>query len=565
MVTGIHPEKTETKTEPGTLRHQYAGVVEPVPVLEAQTQNVVDESRHLEREPSGPWAIIVNHGMGQQVHSETLESIALAIRNTQIKHFKQAHKDAPADRLMTQVVKLKTIDGKCIEMVRAEMIVRDSKQRAHEVHIYESYWAPLTQGKVTLIEVFQFLGNATVKGFAFLCRHFWQFKRWSFGQMHKYPVRVWLTGIKLIFALLLLVPILVVSALMISQVGMFLLAALRDVVQHSQVQPDFGALLVSFATPYVIMFEECLVAFGIGTIVLPKLYRSKMLNAEAWTFRAMRFIVKITAILISLGALWYLFRAEYQFAIRIKDAYNAKTFPQDDPIRAGCLVAVWVAAAAIAYVSRWFLIEFMGDVAVYVSGNKLSKFDELRDAIKQSVMDVMGAVYSAKNSTGALEYEKIAVVGHSLGSVISYDLLNQLLLEDELSQRKDGTGGGVFRNIRYRTKLLLTFGSPLDKVAYLFRIKKNTDELREAAFAASQPLIRSYATRPDRWVNIYSWMDLFSGHLHYYDHPCESEGDTQRVVNVIDKEAWVPLVAHTEYWTNDILGKQLYETITKNP
>jgi len=81
------------------------------------------------------------------------------------------------------------------------------------------------------------------------------------------------------------------------------------------------------------------------------------------------------------------------------------------------------------------------------------------------------------------------------------------------------------------------FGSPVDKIAYLFRIKKNTDELRAAAFSAWQPLIRSYATRPDRWVNIYSWVDLFSGPLHFYV--------TFRF-DVLDAQRWRKCLRHTD-------------------
>jgi hypothetical protein len=127
-----------------------------------------------------------------------------------------------------------------------------------------------------------------------------------------------------------------------------------------------------------------------------------------------------------------------------------------------------------------------------------------------------------------------------------------------------------FRNIQKRTKLLITFGSPLDKIAFLFRIKKDTDELREAAAAAWQPLITSYKFRPQHWFNIYSWMDLFSAPLRFYDNlrfgnePCPQEdGGDERVLNRADPQAWVPLVAHTEYWTDDILGDALCSMISE--
>jgi hypothetical protein len=74
------------------------------------------------------------------------------------------------------------------------------------------------------------------------------------------------------------------------------------------------------------------------------------------------------------------------------------------------------------------------------------------------------------------------LVGRSLGSVVAYDTLNGLLNED------------VSRSTR--TQLLLTFGSPLDKTAFLFRAQSEFSDVREALAAATQPLIVDYALRP---------------------------------------------------------------------
>ena len=43
------------------------------------------------------------------------------------------------------------------------------------------------------------------------------------------------------------------------------------------------------------------------------------------------------------------------------------------------------------------------------------------------------------------------------------------------------------------------------------------------------------------------------GDLDYYDDPKREPSETARrgaVFNMKDKEAWIPLVAHTQYWTN---------------
>jgi len=307
-------------------------------------------------------------------------------------------------------------------------------------------------------------------------------------------------------------------------------------------------------TPYVVAFEFCLLLFALGTVLLPKFYRSPLVEAEDPLLIAFRWIVRIVALALSFGALGVLVFLEILLFRR--DSTTLSFLQIENP---WALAGVWSVAVAAALVSRWFLVEFIGDVAAYVSAHRLSKFNELRQAIQKCVLDVMGGVYAARSPRG-YQYEKIIVAGHSLGSVISYDLLNQLLVEDILAASATDARGRVSQDIQKRTKLLLTFGSPLDKIAYLFRIKKSTDELREAGAAAWQPLIQNYRFRPKAWLNIYSWMDLFSAPLHFYDNP-DVPQEPKHIDNRIDWRAWVPIVAHTAYWTDPILGDRLYDTI----
>jgi len=59
------------------------------------------------------------------------------------------------------------IDG--IKTQRAEFDMRDAQGRDIEVHVYEGYWAPYTEGQVTLRDVMWFLIKAGRKG---LCNCF---------------------------------------------------------------------------------------------------------------------------------------------------------------------------------------------------------------------------------------------------------------------------------------------------------------------------------------------------------------------------------------------------------
>jgi hypothetical protein len=119
-----------------------------------------------------------------------------------------------------------------------------------------------------------------------------------------------------------------------------------------------------------------------------------------------------------------------------------------------------------------------------------------------------------------------------------------------------------------RTRRLITFGSPLEKTAFLFRTQLGREQaLRESIAALKQPLILDYGRfRPQTftWVNIYSRADVVSGPLTYYDTPASTASATPNrnpVQNVVDHWAVIPFIAHVQYWRNSTLRQQLWDAI----
>jgi len=111
--------------------------------------------------------------------------------------------------------------------------------------------------------------------------------------------------------------------------------------------------------------------------------------------------------------------------------------------------------------------------------------------------------------------------------------------------------------------MLLTFGSPLDKTAFIFRTQKSQEsEVREGLAAAVQPMIVDYENRPRRWINIYSTHDWIGGSLEYYDDLTQQTHRDRFVRNVEDPDATIPLVAHTMYWKNPTLAAALDQALT---
>ena len=200
---------------------------------------------------------------------------------------------------------------------------------------------------------------------------------------------------------------------------------------------------------------------------------------------------------------------------------------------------VWLLAIGVSAVARRFLVAYVGDVAVYIQPQELDRFNRLRERVKECVWTERGAVFLSSE-----RYDEVVMVGHSLGSAIAYDTLNRLYREEQL---------GAVPGVQARSKLFVTFGSPLDKIAFLFSMQGSNREGLDALAASAQPLIAFPTIRP-RWVNMYSNWDIISGGLDFYD---KTPGSPHHVENLSDPDACVWLAAHTEYWD----GRLVFDTI----
>jgi hypothetical protein len=236
---------------------------------------------------------------------------------------------------------------------------------------------------------------------------------------------------------------------------------------------------------------------------------------------------------------------------------------------------LWTVAIGFAVWFRSILTAYAGSLVAYLSPYKDSKFDELRGQIQQVGQQVATLVYEGHKlpSQWIPKYEKVIILGHSPGSVIAYDTLNALM-NAEAARNSPGTPNTVMS----RTREFITFGSPLDKTAFLFRVQlkvgagqlDSEGELRETMVSAAQPLIADYRQfrfdptvldHGPHWINISSPMDIISGKLDYYDDPGVGPREPQHVQNLIDRQAWIPIAAHNQYWTKKLLRKILYTEV----
>ena len=471
--------------------HEWAAEIPHLPARLGLASTDIKQNLLDTAETPVPVALLVCHGMGEQVRFETIGQIAASI-------LKEA--TAQGCTVAQTVVNLSSQNESFL--ARAELNWTTPLGRPHSVHVYEAYWAPVTEGQVTYWETIKFLFSAAWKGWK-SSRLFKPcgFQRYLFDKLRDMTIYS-RTKMALLFVALFLAAQVVAIAVV--------LAKLADQVKQMETAHFAIRQVVQILLP--------------GVLVL----KSPSASAEQ----------KMLAALALLG--WYLLVLEI-------------------------------------LVARYFLIQYVGDVAAYISPYKASKFEDIRSKIQAIGLDVAKVIYGFENTTAVPAYERIVFAGHSLGSVLAYDTLNAVINLDLTS----ATPGS--KRVVERTKKLITFGSPLDKTAFLFRNQSNhvKDPLREQMASAFQPLILDYATfrKPHFWTNLWSPMDVVSGSLEYYDVPVLDPGaaldptdplgtnyprasnDPRRVENIKDPAATIPLAAHVQYWTGELLAKTLYAAV----
>ncbi len=512
--------------------------------------------------------MLVCHGMGQQVPFESVDGVVRALR--------LAEECLSNDecQVTATVVKLKHAGGE-ETLPRAEMTLRGADDRERKVHVYEAYWAPLTEGRVSSPDVVNFLFDAFRNGLQNGTAGRWH--RWMFGKIRQFSTGR--AALEIVGAYLVVLPLLLINATIAA------VAAARVTIGYFTGWPSDA--LIGDLTVDILLLLIAAAAIIVGSW-LPGSYRNKRFAPEAlcrnriWqTWRLSEPIRRVcwvfvwtgpsvplpVGLLILFHLLWHVPSSAEMTWSRVgidlfdwfdwRHQYNGMAWRIFTVVTWG--LALWTCSAA-----RSYLVQSLGDVAAYVSAYSVNKFWEVRASIKDAALTVARAIYGAKRvspagaETEEFEYARVIVVGHSLGSVLAYDTLNTLIKQDLINQ----VVHDPVLDVVARTELLLTLGSPLDKTAFIFTTQTSTEvQVREALAAAAQPMIVDYAYRPRRWINIWSPNDWIGGPLHYYDDDSTAP-NPKRVDNRPDPDACTPLLAHNEYWTNKMFVQALHEGTT---
>lgn len=198
---------------------------------------------------------------------------------------------------------------------------------------------------------------------------------------------------------------------------------------------------------------------------------------------------------------------------------------------------------------RSVLADSLGDVTVYTSMDTNKKYHDIREAILSEAAALFKTIMLDNT------YDGIKIYSHSLGSVIAYDALGRI-------NREMNIDPGL-RDYAAKISTLITFGSPLDKIAFFFDEKLNSDEqrIRYNIITQLHGLRRKYIDDSVisnglvsyfdhiKWTNYWAKSDPISGHLDVYSNVENIELDFSPYIKA---PAWFKnhysTNAHSLYW-----------------
>ncbi len=224
-------------------------------------------------------------------------------------------------------------------------------------------------------------------------------------------------------------------------------------------------------------------------------------------------------------------------------------------------VALLFLAMGLLFVSR-FLTTIFSDVRYWSALNENDRYHETRDAVLVRATAMISHVVADPACTRAI------IVSHSLGTAIAYDALRSIGLHN--LARESAPADQV--QVR-KVDCLVTMGSPIDKLAYLFETSRGRtfreelmrEELR--GDATGQPFWVKGKQRMN-WLNFWDPADLVSDPI-YSPLGAKPFGDrfegaainNIRVKNARDLD---PIGSHVRYLTNPAVAGRLYDEIFKS-
>jgi hypothetical protein len=531
-------------------------------------------------------AFLVIHGIGQQRPYETLDQFGRGL----ISSF-TSDKGAPDWKIYPQLEICKDPNHAQQSWVRASFRIAPDTPVAfqgdlhpgetiEDISLIEYYWAPITRDKITYTGSLLFLIRAGLQPFLYLGANInalWETER---GRLFKVAAREFIRQACLFLPLIL---------------ALTGLIAWLDTTNFLTVMKHFRNPPIPVILTVVLLFIRYLYAYTTGKAFFQSLRaKSGWQKKTLWrwfmffTFLGNLFLWPFLLSFLLRGVAWIGTRLTHYIPLLVhlghwsailRAVAHATAFPGDhadrmtllyrfiffDPSFAGCVPTIfWFILAAIV---RFILIDYVGDVAVYVNANEIAKNFAARSQILDGCTATLTGILKEKldptNPLSPPAFDQVYVAGHSLGSVVAYDTINTLL---DRARTGSSDPALIQAGDLDRLRGMVTFGSPLNKIFYFFReqidprqglLSQTLDLLhgfrvltnlkRPGGLWQFQPVTNcDWKNAEDdldhnfRWINAYSIEDPISGRLIFYNLDDE--------LNQEQYNYYGPLIAHLSYW-----------------
>jgi len=498
-------------------------------------------------------AMFVIHGIGEQKPYETLDQFARGLISSLERNGAQ-WTIAPALEECTDPLH----EQKDWTRLSLRLMPAAPKSQIEDITLFEYYWAPITENKVGYFKSLTFLTSAGLKPLQYL---FANVNALDAVQKHKERwTRLLILSKELVRIFFLFVPLVLALGCLAGW-----LASGTQLTSLLKLDRAIVLLLV------VVVIRWMYVA-GFA-----KLLWDSMRAHAGWRGMTSLRVVAVLLITIWLALPYYLGFLVTFFSkllpgrdstiLRLSEIASlisiegvngwgpriTRFFYLSPRLQHPVLLIVGMLAA---YVVRLILVDYVGDLAVYLGSDERSENFAARSQILDECSQSLTAILRAKSGNGPA-FDRVVIVGHSLGSVIAYDAVNELL---------DRARSGAIPDPADLRRLsgMVTFGCPLNKVYYFFReqlpprqeIRRQILDLLHSfrifkariadqfTFTGVEPQLWKEAEaaleKDFLWINVWSISDPISGKLLFYDL-----GSADNQLHLFYRR---PLVAHVLYW-----------------
>jgi len=539
-------------------------------------------------------AILVIHGMGQQKPYETLDSFTRNLMESLGNSGPSWVIRPQLDQVADPVRNSKSWTRASFRITPPDpanppSFTSDPKSSISEISLFEYYWAPITQDKVTYSGSLTFLIKAGLQPFLYLASNVTAISkaqeqsavrkgaaldaakeegRSAAGKRVPFILikEFWRQACLFVPLLLLFVALLFwlkeatfenlakLTRINWTLVALLILLAIRYLYLYSSVQTLFQSLKSKGGWQTSFIWRSLLAGGILFHIFALPLFLSPLLHLSVNIgIRLAHYCPFLPALLGHWAAHVNHFadRIHFPYGTGFKHQLAAVLFFDPSLARySGQLVT-----ALLALFVRFILIDYVGDVAVYANTSQFSK----SYAVRSQIIDECSAAVSEILRSTTPKYDRVLIAAHSLGSVIAYDTMNNLL-----DMARSSTAVGSLQPQQLASlRGLITFGCPLNKIYYFFReqddpklaLRDQTldllygfrsaipaevdsslafryDEVPGSWFKAEEELKKGF-----RWINAYSLGDPISGRIVFY------KVDSQKRFEY----PW-PFFAHISYW-----------------